>query len=531
MQGERYSPRIQEHPILSFERGRKIKFFFDGREIEAYEGETITAALYAAGIRQLTESLKYRRPRGFFCAIGKCSSCLAQVDGVSNVKTCVTLVKEGMDVRSQKRKFSLLGSLVSAALKRGLFPSVGGHYKKLVGGPLVWPLARRAIKAMAGFGEFPEPNPTLGKFLPSETWEGDLVVIGGGPAGISAALYGAKLGLKVALVDENSRLGGQLVKQTHRFFGSKEYYAGTRGFEIGRILEKEAASYSNITVLLDTTVFGFYPGNILGAVQKIDFCKEKMVKLRAKRMVFATGAYERTLIFENNDLPGVMGAGGVQTLMNVQGIRPGKNGLIIGAGNVGLILAYQLLQAGVRVEAVIEAMPGVGGYFVHAAKIRRAGVPILTSHTILKALGKGSVEGAVVAKLDDKWNPLPGSEKELECDFICVAVGLHPSFELPYQAGCQLKYVPELGGMVPVHDQWMETSVPGIYIAGDTSGIEEASTAILGGRIAGLSAGLSLVKDREAEKLRSEFVKALEEFRDNPLSAKIREGKKKAQPR
>jgi sarcosine oxidase subunit alpha len=214
--------------------------------------------------------------------------------------------------------------------------------------------------------------------------------------------------------------------------------------------------------------------------------------------------------------------------MNVHGIRPGGNALIIGAGNVGLILAYQLLQAGVNVSAVVEAMPRIGGYFVHAAKIRRMKVPIYTTHTILSALGRDRVEGAVVAQLDDKWKPVPGSEKRIDCDFICVAVGLSPSFEFLYQAGCGLRYVPELGGLVPYQNEYMETSQEGVYVAGDSSGVEEATAAILGGRIAGLSAGISLSKgEGETKELLSKFVKDLEEFRRNPIGERIKEAKKK----
>ncbi|MEM3736485.1 MAG: FAD-dependent oxidoreductase [Candidatus Bathyarchaeia archaeon] len=520
--------RIKEHPILTFKRGKEVKITFNGREVIAYEGEPIAAALYAEGVRILTHSLKYHRPKGFFCAIGKCSSCLMRVNGVPNVKTCVTQVKDGMVVETQRARKSVLENILILADRFKPLLYAGSQYHMLTGSKLGWRLIQKVIKSTVGFGEFPNPNTPSGNFQQSESRETDLAVIGGGPAGLSAAIYGARLGLNVVLIDENPTLGGQLVKQTHRFFGSKEYYAGTRGFEIGRMLERDLKEAGKVEVLLNSTAIGIYPGRVVGVVQKSGFCQERLVKVKAKRIVVATGAYERTLIFENNDLPGIMGAGGVQTLMNVHGIRPGSNGLIIGAGNVGLILAYQLLQAGVKVSAIVEAMPRIGGYFVHAAKVRRMKVPIYTSHTILRALGREKVEGAVVAQLDEKWKPIAGSEKRVECDFICVAVGLSPSFEFLYQAGCDLRYVPELGGIVPYQNEFMETSQEGLYVAGDTSGVEEATAAILGGRIAGLSAVLSLSRGgEEVEQLRSKFVKDLEDFRRNPIGERIMEGKKK----
>jgi sarcosine oxidase subunit alpha len=167
-------------------------------------------------------------------------------------------------------------------------------------------------------------------------------------------------------------------------------------------------------------------------------------------------------------------------------------------------------------------MPRIGGYFVHAAKVRRLGVPIYVRHTILKAIGRKSVEGAVIAQLDDRWQPIPGTEKEIECDFICVAVGLSPTHELLYQAGCEMKFVPELGGIVPLRTRFNETSVKGLYVAGDVAGIEEATAAIMEGRIAGIHAAVTLgYGGEEAKKELEEAVKEIEEFRAGPFGERI----------
>jgi thioredoxin reductase len=190
-------------------------------------------------------------------------------------------------------------------------------------------------------------------------------------------------------------------------------------------------------------------------------------------------------------------------MMNVHRVLPGKNALMIGSGNVGLIVAYQLLQAGANVHALIEALPRIGGYLVHAAKLKRASVPILTSHTISEARGTESIEEAIVVALDKDYKPITGSEQTFKVDLICIAVGMSPESELCRMAGCRMKYINELGGHVPIHDERMETTVPGIYVAGDSSGIEEASTAIEEGRLAGLSAAESLgyiSKDEFEEK-------------------------------
>jgi thioredoxin reductase len=191
-------------------------------------------------------------------------------------------------------------------------------------------------------------------------------------------------------------------------------------------------------------------------------------------------------------LPGVIGAGAAQTMANIHGIRPGNSILMVGSGNVGVIVSYQMLQAGARVVAVIDAAPKIGGYAVHAAKIARVGVPFFMSHTIKEAQGKERVEGATIIEVDDNWNPIPGTEKQFEVDTVCIAVGLNPATQLIRMAGCKMAYSPVLGGQLPAHDLNQETSVKGLYVAGDASGIEEASTAIIEGRIAGLAIAHSL---------------------------------------
>jgi len=463
--------RISRHPILSFDRGKKVTFLFNGKKIDAHENETVASALIAAGINVLSRSIKYNRPRGFFCGIGKCSSCLMTVDGVPNVKTCVTPVKNGMVVESQDGK-----------------------------------------------GNLPENKELKSK---KETLHADVAVVGAGPAGLSAALVASKYNADVLLIDENQVAGGQLIKQTHKFFGSKTHKAGVRGIEIAKLLLNEIEN-SNVNLLLNSSVIGYYKenGHMLAVVQG-----SKLIKVYPKKIIVATGASENMLAFPGNDMPGVVGAGGVQTLMNVYGVRPGSNVLMVGAGNVGLIVSYQLMQAGINVKAVVEAMPKIGGYIVHAAKLRRLGVPILTSYTIKYAYGNGKVEGARVVKLEN-WKEVEGSEFDIPADLICLAVGLTPTCELLFQAGCEAKYVPELGGWVAVHNRNLETTVEGVYVAGDASGIEEASTAMMEGRIAGVDAAEKRgFKIDEKEK--KDAFENLKTLRSGPFGEKPKIGKEK----
>lgn len=348
-----------------------------------------------------------------------------------------------------------------------------------------------------------------------------VAVIGAGPAGLAAAIEVARVGGRVTVIDENARPGGQLFKQIHKFFGSREHCAGVRGFEIGEQLLAETREL-NVDVLLDSPVYALFPDKTIAYIHA-----GKEACLAAEKIIIATGAAENPLAFPGSTLPGVMGAGAAQTMINVHRVLPGKRILMVGSGNVGLIVAYQLLQAGADVTAVIEAAPQIGGYAVHAAKIRRAGVPIYLSHTVKRARGEDQVKSVEIVKLDSRWQPVAGSEKILAVDTACLAVGLTPLAELAWVLGCEFVYLPGLGGHVPKHDWNLETTVPGIYIAGDISGVEEASTAMEEGRLAGVACAEALgFLNRESARERKEVIwERLNALRTGPFGERRRKDK------
>lgn len=349
----------------------------------------------------------------------------------------------------------------------------------------------------------------------------ELLIIGGGPAGLASAREAVRTGCETVLIDDALELGGQLVKQTHKFFGSEMEYAGVRGIWIPAKLLEEVREAPNFKYYLRTTATGYYEDGVVTAVEQ----DKKVLKFKPEKIIVATGAQEKTIPFSNNDLPGVYGAGAVQTLMNLYGVAPGKRGLMIGAGNIGLIVSYQLKQAGIDISAVVEGMDRVGGYWVHASKIARLGIPVLTRHTIVEAVGTEKVTGAVITAIDDNWQPIPGTQREIECDFICLAVGLTPLADFFKLAECEMTYVHELGGEVPYRDMNMMTSTEGIYVAGDVGGIEEASAAMIEGAIAGLSAAKALGKNiQDYNNRMCEFQTELERLRCGPVGEHIRSG-------
>jgi sarcosine oxidase subunit alpha len=418
-----------------------------------------------------------------------------RVDGIPNVRTCVVPVREGMQVERQGQ--------------RAMLPSHSEIH-----------VEREEMNAQA-------------------------LIIGGGPAGLGAGITAGKLGLGAVIIDENHNPGGQLIKQTHKFFGSQEEYAGLRGFEIAEIMYREFRETDGV-YLSEISAVGYYGQKADGKHSFVAYRRKQdgytLLEISAKYIVVTTGAFENYLSFPGNYLPGVYGAGGVQTLMNVYGVKPGSKALIVGAGNIGLIVGYQLLQAGVEVEALIDALPEIGGYLVHASKLKRHGVPIYTSHTIKDAWGEESVEGATIVQIDKNMKPIEGTEKDFAVDLILISVGLSASnrilsqagcenmyvHEMGGQAGCENMYVHEMGGWIPVHNEHMKTTVEGIYLAGDAGGVAEASTAMLEGKIAAAAiAEEEGCNSNEIGLVRKTACGELSQIRKSEFLKNVEKGKKK----
>ncbi len=297
-----------------------------------------------------------------------------------------------------------------------------------------------------------------------------VLIIGGGPAGLSAAIELGKRGIKAILIDDKHRLGGKLVLQTHRFFGSYDaVYAGTRGIDIATKLETELRTYPSVEIWLESAALAVFSDKRVGVLK----AGTRYVQIRPELVLVASGAREKSLAFPGNTLPGVYGAGAFQTLVNRDLVRAAGRLFIVGGGNVGLIAGYHALQAGIEVVGLVEALPECSGYKVHKDKLARFGVPIHASHTILSANGKDQVESVTVARLEN-WKPVPGSERSYACDTVLIAIGLDPVDEFFLKAN-------EFGLKA--------------YAAGDAEEIAEASAAIFSGKIRGLEIARDLGKD------------------------------------
>ena len=407
--------RITGHPILPDLPAASVSFRFNGRPLLARPGEVISSALYAAGITTFGHHHRDGGAQGIFCVNGQCSQCTVLVDG-RPLKSCMTRVTEAMQVQSCE-----------------------GH-------PALPP---------------DDDTATVGRPAERQT---QVLVLGGGPAGLCAAVELGRLGVQVLVVDDKPDLGGKLTLQTHQFFGSvAECWAGVRGVEIARILAQQVHLLPTVEVWLDSTAVGVFADGKVGVAAPDGY---RLVTPQA--LLVAMGAREKSLSFEGCDLPGVFGAGAFQTLVNRDLVRSSSRLFVLGGGNVGLIGAYHALQAGIDVVGLVEALPEVGGYKVHADKLRRLGVPIWTRHTVLRAgadAGGERLDSVTIAEVDDRFQALPGTERTFSgVDTLLIAVGLNPCDELLAKAEqLQLK----------------------VYSAGDTAEIAEASAAIFSGRIIG----------------------------------------------
>lgn len=415
--------RIIEHPVIDQGQAKpEVHFTFDGSPLTGFRGEAISSALFAAGIKKFSEHVKDGTPQGIFCANGQCSQCSLIVDGVLR-KACVTLLRDGMDLRTV----------------RGL-PELPADDR---------PAASTRIRRIAA----------------------EVLIIGGGPSGLAAAAELAERGFSVVLADDKADLGGKLVLQTHKFFGSEEdCYAGTRGYDIAKILEKKVRAYPNVRILANSPVVGIYKDRAAGVYENY----EHYLLVDFQALVVAAGARERSLVFPGNDLVGVYGAGAFQTLVNRDLVRAASKVFVIGSGNVGLIGSYHALQAGIQVAGICEILPKVNGYKVHADKIVRMGVPIYLNTTVLSVEGDGKVERVTIAVVDKDWNPLLDTARTFEVDTVLVATGLSPCDEF-YRQAVSFGF----------------TAVK----AGDAEEIAEASSAMFGGKIAALALAKMLGRD------------------------------------
>ena len=495
--------RLRPGGAESIDRSRSITFEFNGRTVAAHPGDTIGSALAASGRALLSRSFKYHRPRGLLCVSGKCPNCMMQVDGVPNVRSCVEPVRAGMKVRTQKGWPSLSWDWMAVLQWFDALLPVGFYYRTFTRPRWAWKIAEPVIRRLAGLGR-------LGA-APETRWEHahervEVLVVGGGPAGISAALAAARRGARVTLVDDQDRLGGHL--RFYRRIPSHREPA-PHGFELARRLADEAGNEPRIRVLSRALAFGAYEGGLVAVEQGTT-----LIHMRAGKLIVATGSFEYPPSFDGNDLSGILLASGARRLIELYGVEPGRRALLCGTDDDALALALDLADRGLEVAAVADARtaPNQGAW---GRALAERGIEHLRAHRVVRALGGTRVRGVELARFTAEGAEVAASRRRLECDLLVLGTQYAPSVELLRQAGLRCRYDDLFHQMVPAESG---AAVAGV---GRLTGFRNLDIEMLQGEIAGAAAAsggadpkLAELQGRVAE-LEAEYRRGRE--RDRPL--------------
>jgi len=462
--------RLPPMPMERIDRRREVPFVYRGKPLKGLAGDTVATALFANGVRVFSRSLKYHRPRGLYNLDGHSSHCLMSVNGEPNVRACAMPLQPGMAVGPQNvigsPEWDLLGAL------QGFHPFMpAGFYYRMFHRPAwVWPLAQNILRWSAGVGRI---DPAMADGIYDTGYlHCEVCVIGGGLAGMTAALTAARAGVRVVLLERSDHLGGSLD------YRGTPLHNRVPAYLYARQLAAEVLAAENIRVLLSTSSTGIYQSNQVTAVGRGgpgDPFRLRYVEIRAGGAVVATGAVERPLLFENNDAPGVMQGGCAQQLVHRYALRPGSIAVLSGCHDGMLEAAGDLAEAGVRVLAVADARhEGLDRASVD--RLDRLGIPLLAGYVATGARQRRSVRGVELRSLDGR-KPL-----RFPCDLLVASAGEVPLSQILHVAGTPMVYDSRSAVFVP------GTPPPGIHAAGRVTGLDSDEAAEAQGKVAGLAA-------------------------------------------
>jgi sarcosine oxidase subunit alpha len=453
--------RLPVQPGERIARGRVVRFTFDGRPVEGYEGDTVGSALYAAGRRTFSRSFKYHRRRGLLCCAGQCPNCIVAIDGAPGARACTEPVREGMRVEHLNAKPGLEFDVMSAVDRfGGALTPPGFYYKTFIRPRKLWPVYEKVLRHAAGLGR-------IAKGQPDRVWQTEyrrrhteVLVVGGGVAGLRAAASAAELGADVVLVDDGPQPGGRAIVD------------GRHG-AAARLLEKVAAA--GVEILSGATALGYFDG-LVPVWQG-----ETLHQIRAQEHVFATGAIEQPLVFSGNDLPGVMLSGGACRLAALYAVKPGSRAVVATTSDRGLEAAIALREIGVEIAAVADLRSTSG---IPTETLRKLGVEVLAGHTVVEAQGRKAVAQATIAPVQgsgihDGASP---TGRTFECDLVVTSGGFIPAASLLTQAGAKTRYDARRGHFA------LSELPENIHAAGEVAGFGESDSLSWSGSLAGLAA-------------------------------------------
>ena len=470
------------------DRAAPVSFTYDGRRLTGFAGDTLASALLANGVRLVGRSFKYHRPRGIVSADSTEPNAIVQLGTGArtepNTRATQIEIFEGLVARSQNCWPSVRFDLGAWSGLVGALLPAGFYYKTFMWPRGFWRRYEFFIRWMAGLGTAPkEPDPDIYEKMHAHC---DVLVVGGGPAGLAAALAAGRTGARVIVADEQNELGGALL-------GAREEIGGRPALEWVAAAAAELAGLAEVRVLERATVFGYYDHNFLAIAQRVTdhlgpdaapagAPRQRMWRVRAKQVVLATGALERPLVFAENDRPGVMMAGAARTYLNRYGVRAGRRALVFTNSDGAYAAALDLHHGGVEIAAIVDVRTDPGGPAVAAA--RGAGLTVQAGHAVCATHGAKAVRAADIAPLDAAGEGWAGGPKRLACDLVCVSGGWSPAVHLFSQSRGHTRY-----------DADSFSFVPGTSVQAERSAGAAAGAATLGACLSqGLAAGAEAAK-------------------------------------
>ena len=472
------------------DRNRPLSFQFDGRSYQGFDGDTLASALLANGVRLIGRSFKYHRPRGILSAGPEEPNALVELRSGArrepNTRATVTELFDGLEASSQNRWPSLAFDLLSVNSLLGPALQAGFYYKTFMWPASFWeklyePLIRRAAGLGRAAGlEDPDHYEKAFAFC-------DVLIIGGGPAGLAAALAAGRSGARVILCDEDSRLGGRLLSERREIDGQP-------AADWLRDALAELASLPDVTILRRSTVFGVYDHGVYGVVERVSDhlavplphqARQRSWRITARRAVLAAGAIERPVVFSGNDLPGVMLAGAVRSYLNRFGVLPGRDAVVFSTGDDGWATARDLAAAGARVAAIVDPRPELDAGLTALAK--QIGARVFAGSVVCRAAGGRALSLVTIRDAS-------GREQTLACDLLAVSNGWNPTLHLTSHQNTR-----------PVWDEAIQAFVPGampagLSVAGSAAGRFSLADALADGarlgREAAADCGFSALRGR-----------------------------------
>ncbi|MBC8267773.1 MAG: sarcosine oxidase subunit alpha [Rhodospirillaceae bacterium] len=432
------------------ERTKTLAFTFNGRRYTGFEGDTLASALLANGVKALARSFKYHRPRGLYSAGVEEPNAVVQLENGArtrpNLQATEIELYDGLSAKSVNCWPSVefdIGAINSLAAR--LLPA-GFYYKTFMWPKSFWMTYEKVIRNAAGLGTAPKlPDPDTYDKMHEHA---DVLVVGGGPSGLAAALAAGRSGARVILADQEGELGGRMLSEN-------ETIDGKPAMQWVEDATRELTAMDDVRILTRTTAFGYYDQNYLGLLERrhinvarpLPHSSERLWRVRARQVVLATGAIERPLVFANNDRPGVMLAGALRSYVTRYGVSPGKKTVIFTNNDDAYRSALALDDAGISVAAVVDLRNDPDGPLVDAVRARD--ISVFDGWAITAVIGKMAVKAVEISELSADSENVSGPAKRIDCDVVGSSGGWNPVVHLHSQSGGKARFDETIQSFVP----------------------------------------------------------------------------------